>query len=156
MIQPAGSLWGSNLAAASGRAVNARLEPGRGALCIGCADAQAQGGNGGKDHGFHVHVWISRYGPQCAAERLSCFASAWVKTRLRRRLFPAVCEDCEPDPRLRSGTGPQISGWSQPSVYRPSDQQIWQDKLLINRSEDRQITYSDETERSLEGQRVDT
>ena len=56
MIQPAGSLWGSNLAAASGRAVNARLEPGRGALCIGCADAQAQGGNGGKDHGFHVHV----------------------------------------------------------------------------------------------------
>jgi hypothetical protein len=30
------------------------------------------------------------------------------------------------------------------------------DKLLINRSDDRQITYSDEKERSLEGQRVDT
>ena len=56
MIQPAGSLWGSNLVAASGRAVNGRLEPGGGALCIGCADAQAQCGNGGKDHGFHVHV----------------------------------------------------------------------------------------------------
>ena len=56
MIQPAGSLRGSNSEAASGRAVNGRLKPGGGALRIGCADAQAQWGNGGKDHGVHVHV----------------------------------------------------------------------------------------------------
>jgi hypothetical protein len=59
MIQPAGSLWGSNLVAASGRAENGRVEPGRDVLCMGCADAQAQCGKGGKDRGFHVHVWIS-------------------------------------------------------------------------------------------------
>jgi hypothetical protein len=29
--------------------------------------------------------------------------SAWVKTRLRRDLFPAVCKGWAPDPRARAG-----------------------------------------------------
>ena len=29
--------------------------------------------------------------------------SAWVKTRLRRDLFPAVCKSWAPDPRARAG-----------------------------------------------------
>ena len=59
MIQPPCSLWGSTLVAAIGRAVDRQLEPGRVALCVGYADSQARCGNGGKDNGFHVHVWIS-------------------------------------------------------------------------------------------------
>ena len=76
MIQPARSLWGSNLVAAHRRAVSRRLETGRDALRIGCAHAQAQCGNGGKNS------WLSsscldlliRSAMPCGEAELFCFS----------------------------------------------------------------------------------